>query len=102
MKHPLGSHVAAFRASPEIQALINPPQFEVAATVESDIVQYEAGYHYASSDHIQGMWVRSIRPRDGRVLWLFQNDEDAILFAFMFGGEIRTPVPLNKWLAQRP
>jgi hypothetical protein len=85
------------RSLPIIQTVLDRTEFPVSATVETSLSIYEAGFSYATSNQPQARWHRSISVESGRVLWLFEVEEDAVLFACKFGGEIRGPVPVGLW-----
>ena len=72
-----------------------------AATVETDLHLLEAGSTYADSGCLQSGWFRSIRARDQRILWLFEDVEDAMLFQMKFGGVQRGKIAVSDWQRMR-
>lgn len=91
----------AFLARPDIQAMIKPANFTVAATVETSVSLLDAGSAYNLSDNLEGRWFRSIRARDGRVLWLFESVDDAILFGLKFAGLLGSSISVAEWQSSR-
>ena len=86
-----------FDQRPEIQKMREATEFPFEATVESDLNLLEIGHSYLSSGQLQERWYRSIRATDERVLWLFESEEDAIQFVFMFGGLLRGSISISEW-----
>jgi hypothetical protein len=70
---------------PIIQAIRERFNFEAAMLVKTNgSVDYIAARDYARSDQMSGRVRPQPNKRDDLVLWFFENDEDAILFAFKF------------------
>ena len=93
--------VKRLKSLPALRALHEATEFPVAATVETDLARYEEAFRYCTSARFKARWYRSVRMRDERVLWLFEDEEDAILFVLRFDGELRGPIRLSNWQAFR-
>lgn len=74
--------------------------FTPTATVETELSVLDCGFEYADSGELRGRASRSVRTDDERILWLFEYEEDAILFACKIGGIIRGPVNVPHWQRQ--
>lgn len=92
--------VKKLKSLPALRALREATEFPVVATVENDLARYEEAFRYCTSAKFKARWYRSVRMRDERVLWLFEDEEDAILFACRMGGEPRGLLCLSYWQAR--
>jgi hypothetical protein len=95
------SSVQLFESLPQVKAMQARSNLSYAATVETDLVLLGAGSTYADSGSLQSGWFRSIRARDQRILWLFQNVEDAMLFNCKFDGTQKGTVAISVWQGLR-
>ncbi len=91
------SSVQLFESLPQVQAMRARSNLSYAATVETDLAQLGAGSTYADSGCLQSGWFRSIRARDQRILWLFENVEDAMLFNCRMDGTQRGRIAISTW-----
>lgn len=81
--------------------MLKPANFPVAATVETDANLLGRGYAYASCGQLQACWFHSVRARDWRVLWLFEDYDDAVPFGLKFDGQMCGPQSIRGWQASR-
>lgn len=93
--------VKRLKLLPALRALREATEFPVAATVETDLARYEEAFRYCTSARFKARWYRSVRMRDERVLWLFEDEEDAILFVCRMGGDPHCSIRLSDWLCER-
>ena len=83
--------------NPAIQTVLNKSNFVVAAAVETDVKVLDFGHAYASSQQIQSGWFRAIRASDERILWLFEDYDEAVQFVMKFGGVFRGARSVASW-----
>jgi hypothetical protein len=86
-----------------VQKLKDRFEFNATATVETVSVDYPQAYYWAiphegaSLRNLEGRALPHPNPCDDRVLWTFEIDADAMLFAMRFGGVPRCPIDVGTW-----
>ena len=76
----------SFRLHPSIRALWNRYDFMATAVIETcSAVDFVTMRDYALSHHMCGRVRPEAKRRDGIILWFFEFEADAILFAHRFG-----------------
>ncbi|WP_170003237.1 hypothetical protein [Pseudopontixanthobacter vadosimaris] len=84
-------------SSPQFRALLERTNFPISATIETDADLRDVGLAYISSGQMRSRCFRSIRARDYKVLWLFNDEKDAEQFRDRFGGTDAAEVSLHDW-----
>ena len=103
MTHPVRALLdIALDLLPAAKACRARASFRAAATVETDErLKFQEACRWSLStghhNHLRGL----VRPRlpypeAERVLWEFQFDDDALLFALRFGGTVRGPINVGQ------
>lgn len=105
MTHPVRALLAiALDHLPAAKAYRARASFRATATVETDErLNFQKAWRWVLSKahhdhHLRGL----VRPRlpypeATQVLWEFQFDDDALLFALRFGGTVRGPINVRQW-----
>ena len=101
---PAASIVAMLQRNPVVQKLKERYDFTATATVETGAgVDLQEARAWAIRDddasfrYLEGRALSSPIFGEERVLWKFEFEEDAILFACRFGGIIRGPISVSDW-----
>jgi hypothetical protein len=92
------------KSNPIVQRLMGRSNFTSAATVETgrgvDLQQARAWCIPTQQTRVRNLTGRALpTPIFGheRVLWSFEFEADAILFACRFGGIVRGPISVSDW-----
>lgn len=105
MPHPTSAYfLAALDHLPAIKICRERAPFTVTATVETD---EKVGFNEAccwalqtgaDAQHLRGLARPRVPfPEATRILWEFEFDDDAMLFALRFGGTVRGPIDVGQW-----
>jgi len=97
--------IARFRETPIVKKLREKFEFVCTATVATGAsVDFQQARDWAipcggtSSKNLQGRVLpHLIYPEGDHVLWDFEFEGDAMLFALRFGGIVRGPVDVDEW-----
>lgn len=105
MPHPtIACVLAALDHLPAIKTCRERASFPVTATVETDErLNFNEACCWAlqtsaDTQHLRGLARPRVPfPEATRVLWEFQFDDDAMLFALRFRGTVRGPIDVGQW-----
>lgn len=100
----MSKFMARFREHPLVRTLEERFEFATVATVETKRAGFRKARDWALAPEpfrqLQGrVRPHNLHPESGHVLWEFEHEDDAILFACKFGGQARGPVDPTVWRA---
>lgn len=98
----MAQFLARFKECPEVTAVLARFEFSLAATVETVHVNFAAARAWAFAPdpirQLQGKVLpHRLHPESDHTLWEFELEDDAVLFACKWGGQIIGSLDASVW-----